>query len=68
MAIGFFILYLISGDGNFTPLAQFAVQDECHAQAEAIETALADASDSRIFCLSTESLEAMLEANGYQLD
>jgi hypothetical protein len=68
LAAAFFSLYLISGEGSFTPLAQYPDQDECHARAEAIETALAEESDLRAFCLSTESLEAMLEANGYELD
>jgi len=61
-----FLLYLLSGEGDFTNLGQFPNRDDCAAKATELEAALPQSGDEkRLSCLSTDSMEIMVKSNGY---
>ncbi len=65
-AVGF-ILYLLSGQGTFVPVALFEDEAACTTAVEAMETALGKRPrDSRFACLEMQSLVDLLQKNGIQ--
>lgn len=69
MSAAMVILYLLSGEGSLTPLAQFADKDSCTKTIAILEATLSGSAvqEMKFACVAPDTIMEMLDKNGVKL-